>query len=213
MDPLLRHQPAENPGADDQVASLAATVVISATQVSPDRIRRRDESCGWEEDAPTSEVDVLAAVTTTRREIAAGRLGPRAVLDLVCRRTQFLTDAAGVVIERLDRTELVYAAAAGVISQSLGLRVDTQRSLSGLCLRTGEVMVCDDAAKDGRVDGAACRWAGIRSMVLVPVLLRGAGVGVLAITSPAVAAFGQRDVWVTRLMADLLAEPLDELQA
>jgi diguanylate cyclase len=86
--------------------------------------------------------------------------------------------------------------------------VDTQNSLSGLCFRTAQVMRCEDTEKDGRVDKAACRWVGIRSMVLVPVVREAQAVGVLAVISPAVDSFGDRDVWALRLLAELLADTL-----
>jgi putative methionine-R-sulfoxide reductase with GAF domain len=157
-------------------------------------------------DRPTTEADIRAAVSQTRDEIVAGRLAPGAVMDLVCRRTQFLTDAGGAVVELLEGAELVYRAASGSASRSLGLRVDTNRSLSGLCLRTAEAVSCDNADRDGRVDAAACRWVGIKSMVLVPVFQAGRAGGVLAAISAGVGAFGERDVRTLRLLADVLAE-------
>ena len=129
-------------------------------------------------------------------------------MDLVCRRAQFLTDAGGAVVELLEGTELVYRAASGSAARSLGLRVDTRHSLSGLCLRTAEAMRCDDTDRDGRVDAAACRWVGIRSMVLVPVVRDGQAGGVLAVVSAGVGAFADRDVWTLRQLAEVLAESL-----
>jgi GAF domain-containing protein len=123
-----------------------------------------------------------------------------------------VTEASGAVIELLERDELVYRAASGSAARSLGLRVAVQKSLSGLCFRTGDVMRCDDVERDGRVDQAACRWAGIRSMVLVPVLRGGRAVGVLAVIAPAVAAFGEWEVWVVRLMAEVLGEALGKVE-
>jgi putative methionine-R-sulfoxide reductase with GAF domain len=163
---------------------------------------------GAEAEPPTTEAGILAAIRQTGGEIATGRLTPAAAMDLICRRAQFLTDAGGAVVELLEGAELVYRAATGTAARSLGLRVDTHRSLSGLCLRTAEAVRCDDADRDGRVDAAACRWVGIRSMVIVPVVRAGRAGGVLAVISAGVGAFADRDVWTVRQLADVLAEAL-----
>jgi GAF domain-containing protein len=210
MSPLHRPQPPAPADQEDApVASTKATVVRSDTEAGPGRLEpRRQPRDPSDADPPTTEPDILAAVRTTRQEILAGNPTPAAIMDLICRRAQFLTDGVGAVIEVPERNELVYRAASGTAARSLGLRVDTQKSMSGLCFRTGRPMRCDDTARDERVDKAACLWVGIRSMVLVPVLRDGRAVGVLAVIAPAVAAFGDRDVWTLQLLADVLAEAL-----
>jgi putative methionine-R-sulfoxide reductase with GAF domain len=159
-------------------------------------------------DPPTSQSEILAAIAATKDELASGVLDADAAMELVACQAQFLTDARGAVFELLEGNELVYRAATGTAARSLGLRVDSRKSMSGLCFRSQQVMRCDDTEKDDRVDKAACRWVGIRSMVLVPVVRGGRSVGVLAVISPAVAAFGDRDVWTMQRLADLLPESL-----
>jgi putative methionine-R-sulfoxide reductase with GAF domain len=197
--------------SDDRLAGMMKpTVVLSATRAdswggSPPEPSEFNSACA---DLPTTEAGILAVVQMTRDEVLAGRLAPAAVLDLVCRRAQFLTDAGGAVVGFREGAELVYRAAAGSTTRSLGMRVDTHRSLSGLCLRAAEAIRCDDTTRDGRVDQAACQWAGVRSMVLAPVVRAGRAGGVLAVVSAGVGAFGDRDVWTLRLMAEVLAEAL-----
>lgn len=195
---------------DDRLAAYEkATVILAATEMDSNRFEVKGEAGGlWEDNPPTTEPDILAAVMATQHEIASGNLGPTGVMDLVARRAEFLTDATGAVVELLEGDELVYRAASGSAARSIGVRIDCRNSLSGLCIRTGEVMRCDDAEKDGRVDKAACRWVGIRSMVLVPLAHEGHALGVLAVISPALAAFDDRTVWTLRLMADLLSRAL-----
>jgi GAF domain-containing protein len=209
MRPVRPARPPADAESDDRLAGMMkSTVVLSATKVDPPAGAAPEPSefnstCA---DLPTTEAGILAVVQTTCDEIMTGRLAPAAVLDLICRRAQFLTDATGAVIEFLEGTDLVYRAASGSTTRSLGMRVDTRRSLSGLCLRTAVAMRCDDTTLDGRVDKAACQWAGIRSMVLVPVVRGGRAEGVLAVVSAGVGAFGDRDVWTLRLLAEVLAE-------
>ncbi len=191
-------------------AALRPTVVLTATELDPGRFSAPsspdDDPAA---DPPDSEADIRAAVEATQGEIAAWNLAPQGAMDLVAQRAQFLTDACGAVVERLEGAELVYRAAVGSAARSLGVRVGIHKSLSGLCLRTREAVRCDDADRDGRVDKAACRWVGIRSMALVPVGRGDSAVGVLAVISAGVAAFGDRDVWALQLLADVLAAALD----
>jgi GAF domain-containing protein len=209
MSPPPHGTPASPRHQDRLGAALQPTVVMAATEIDRARLVAHHKAGQWSDaDPPTTEPEILAAVRSTQQEIAAGRLATAAALDLLCRLAQFLTDAAGAVVEFVEGAELVYRAASGTAAKSLGLRVDTERSLSGLCFRTGEVMRCDDTEEDGRVDKAACRWVGIRSMVLVPVAREGRRVGVLAVISPAPAAFGDRDVWALDRLAEVVAENL-----
>jgi putative methionine-R-sulfoxide reductase with GAF domain len=211
MHPLLPPHSPPNAEEPDHPAHLKATLVLSPTEVSPARLGEGREVRECDEDPPTEEWEILAAVQETRQKVETAALDPEELLDLVCRRTQYLTEAAGAVVELLEGNELVYRAATGSAARSLGLRVDTQKSLSGLCFRTGEALRCDDVERDGRVDQAACRWAGIRSMLLVPVIGANQSVGVLAVVAPSAAAFGDRDLWVVRLMAQLLGQALGKV--
>jgi GAF domain-containing protein len=208
MTPLPHSKPPAPADPEDPLAAATrSTVVLSNTEAEPGRPDpRRQADDSSDADPPTTEPEIRAAVRTTLQEILTGNPTPAAVMDLVCRRAQFLTDGVGAVIEVPERNELVYRAASGTAARSLGLRVDIQKSLSGLCFRTGRPMRCDDTARDERVDQAACLWVGVRSMALVPVLRDGRAVGVLAVIAPAVAAFGDRDVWTLQLLADVLAE-------
>ena len=139
-----------------------------------------------------------------QQEVATAELDLAAVLDLVCRRAQELTGAAGAVVERQEGDDMLYQAASGVAAGHVGLRLAAASSLSGLCMREGKPLVCDDSETDARVDREACRRIGLRSMAVVP-LLHGRPVGVLKVLSPRVRAFTREDVETLRLMAGLVA--------
>jgi GAF domain-containing protein len=215
MTPRQPTESLQNSAAEDLLSpSMKATVILSATSAGSGRSAAPQETCDWFEDnPPTTEHEILSAVLATQHEISTAKLGTVGVMNLIARQAQHLTDAGGAVVELLDGTELVYRAASGRAAKSLGLRVDSRKSLSGLCFHTEEVMRCDDSEKDDRVDKSACRWVGIRSMALAPLAHEERAVGVLAVISPTVSAFGERDVWTLRLMANLLAEALAEALA
>jgi putative methionine-R-sulfoxide reductase with GAF domain len=156
-------------------------------------------------DPPKTESQILDAIAATRWLLEAKELDAESVINLISHQAQFLTDAPGAVVELLEGKELVYRAASGTAAKSLGIRVDTSKSLSGLCFRTGETMRCDDTETDDRVDKPACRRVGIRSMVLVPFVHEGRSIGVLAIISPTAAAFGDREVWILQRLSSAFA--------
>jgi GAF domain-containing protein len=192
----IESQQAGNHGAFPDVP-VPDAAFLSDTKLDEHRSQAgNDFGIGFEDHVPpTSESDILAAIAATRDELASGVFDADAAMKLVARQAQFLTDARGAVVELLEGNELVYRAATGTAARSLGLRVESRKSMSGLCFHSQQVMRCDDTDKDDRVDKAACRWVGIRSMVLVPIVHDGRSVGVLAVISPAVAAFGDHTVW------------------
>jgi diguanylate cyclase (GGDEF)-like protein len=128
-------------------------------------------------------------------------------------------DVEDVVLKILDRARLLLgasAASAGIIegeeivyryrtgpgrNSGEAIRTPSQASLSGICLRTGEVVYCEDSEVDSRVDKAACRKQGLRSMIIVPLRHRGDVVGVLNVNSPDVRAFDANDVRTVQLTA------------
>lgn len=135
------------------------------------------------------------------------RIGPDLgqVMDLVVERVRGMAGCSGAIVELAEDEEMVYRAASGSSLPQLGLRLRRQGSLSGLCLEAGEVLVCSDSETDPRVDRAACRLVGLRSMVVAPLLYAGAPVGVLKLLSPEPGAFGSREVQLLQLIASLIA--------
>src|SRR5260370_23540927 len=78
-----------------------------------------------------------------------------------------ITMAEGAVVELADDDTLTYVCAAGNLASAEATRLGLQDSLSGLAVRTGQTLRCDDSETDGRVDRDACRRVGARSMVCV----------------------------------------------
>ena len=99
----------------------------------------------------------------------------------------------GSVIELIDGENLYYAHAAGNLSSHLGLRLRAEESLSGLSVREGVTLRCDDSEIDPRVDAEACRRVNARSMVCVPLRRVNRPVGVLKVTSTRPSAFSDSD--------------------
>lgn len=150
----------------------------------------------------------LLAVIATQGDLA--RLGPDlgAVMQLAAERVPGLTGADGAAVELIEGDEMVYRAVAGSAKHCLGLRVSRAHSLSGLCVQLGTQLRCDDADIDPRVDRAACRRAGLRSMLVLPLQHQGQTVGVIKAMAAQPAQFGPAEQSVLGLLAEALAGAL-----
>jgi diguanylate cyclase len=156
-----------------------------------------------------SELELLRAVVETQRAINARSHEPQHVMAVVAERSQLLTAADGAVVELLEGDEMVYRAVCGSAEGTLGLRLKAATSLSGRCVAEREPLRCDDSETDERVDREACRRVGVRSMIVVPLLLEdGRCVGVLKVLSGREAAFDELDVGTLATMGAFIATSL-----
>ncbi len=146
----------------------------------------------------------FSSIITTQYDIATARLDLQSVMDLIALRTQELTQAGGVVIELLEGETLTARAASGRAASFLELREAGAVGLSRECVRTGEILCCNDAEHDSRVDLHLCRRLGARALIVVPLLHEGQPVGVMQVQSPEPYAFSAMDVHTLQLMAGLI---------
>lgn len=143
----------------------------------------------------------LLEVIAIQTEVARLGLDVGGLMSLVVERTLGLVGADGAAIELAEGEDMVYRAAAGMAAGSLGLRLKRGASLSGLCVREGRVLCCDDALIDTRTDRAACAKLGLRSMSVVPLRHDGETVGVLKAMSAQVARFDECDVALLEMLS------------
>ncbi len=148
---------------------------------------------------------ILMEIIRLQTEIAKLGLDLTGVVNAVVERIPTLTNAEGAVVEYSEGDEMVYRGASGISRSLLGTRVKRDASLSGLCVRQGQILRSDDTLIDPRVDNGPCELAGIRSMVVAPLKHNGSAVGVLKLASTSTYAFTARDVRVLELMSELIA--------
>jgi diguanylate cyclase (GGDEF)-like protein len=158
----------------------------------------------------TPDAERLLAIIATQTAIARSGLDAQAVMETVCAQARELTRADGAVVELVEGDAMVYRAAAGRGREHAGLRLSRTGSLSGLSVERRAVLVCDDSERDDRVDRAACRRVGVRSMVCVPLVVADAALGVLKVFSDRMAAFCAADVATLSLLSDIIAAHLDQ---
>jgi TonB family protein len=92
----------------------------------------------------------------------------------------------------------------------VGAALRVNGTFTGLCIQTGKELRCDDCETDTRVDTAAIRALGIRSMVVTPIREDSRVVGVLAAFAPTPHAFTITHVAVLKTMADQISALLQK---
>lgn len=131
---------------------------------------------------------------------------PMAMMQRVTDRTLALVDGAfGVMVGIADEDGITYVAGSGNQVGLVGTRVEMARSLSGLSIRTGQVLRSDDTEDDARVDLEACRRHFVRSLVCVPLVRADDTIGVLAVNAPEPHVFDDEDVLTLTEIASFIS--------
>src|SRR6516225_2118953 len=142
-------------------------------------------------------------------------------LAIIAQRAQAFTNASGTAIALSEGSseEIICRARSGASAPEVGASMRVEGSFTGLCIQSGKELRCDDCETDTRVDTAAIRALGIRSMVVTPVREDSRVVGVLAAFAPTPHAFTITHVAVLKTMADQISvllqkekRPRDESQ-
>jgi hypothetical protein len=89
--------------------------------------------------------------------INAGEIDLEPGISIIAEKAQALTGATGAAIALRRGNEIVCRARTGRTAPDVGVRLQTDSGLSAECVRTGEVLLCDDAESNPRVDWATCR--------------------------------------------------------
>ncbi len=128
-------------------------------------------------------------------------------LALIAQRAQAFTNASGTAIALSEGSldEIICRARSGSSAPEVGTSLRVEGSFTGLCIQSGKELRCDDAETDTRVDTAAIRALGIRSMVVTPIKEENRVIGVLAVFAPTAHAFTITHVAVLKTMADQIS--------
>jgi len=155
------------------------------------------------------DTELFQAVLEVEQAVSAAGLDSETVMRVIAERSQGLTGASGAVIEAIEGEDLVPLVHVG--TEAPRLTVGT--SLSGLCVRTGELQRSDDLDADPRVGHQSYRSLGIRSLLAVPLKDGQRILGVLKVVSPAPGAFSDRDAKALRLLGGLMGAALSHAAA
>jgi TonB family protein len=125
-------------------------------------------------------------------------------------RAQNFTGSSGVAIALTEGQEMVCRANWGTSAPEVGAKLSTDNSFTGLCVRTGEPLRCDDAQTDPRVDPEACRALGISAIAVAPVRRGLKVIGVIAAFSDTPHAFTDKHLLILTTLSEVIVELLDD---
>ncbi len=144
-------------------------------------------------------------LTELRAELERENLSGAAALQRIVERALAATGASGAAIALEDCSGIVCRASTGN-APDLGVRIQANSGLSGECVRTGQIVRCEDTESDPRVDAELCRQIHLRSALILP-LYRGERLcGVLEAFSDRPRAFEAPHVLLLRRVCDLVVE-------
>jgi len=134
-------------------------------------------------------------------------------IHVIAERAQTLTGATGAAIALRHGDEIVCRARTGRTAPDLGVRLQTDSGISADCVRTGEVMLCNDAERNPRVNLASCRSLGVRSILAAPLRHFRKTLGVFEVLSGSPNAFDNRDVATMQLLSSMMVAALSRLSS
>ncbi len=179
---LSAHDFASSPPTDQDVSGQAA----SQPQASP---------------AATPNLEHELGVLRSKLDDESS--SPESLIRDIADAARTLTGAEGLAIALRTRGAVVCRARSGDLAPEVGTPLNLQSGISGECLRSASILVCNDALDDARVDPEVCRSMGIGSLVVVP--LRGAigTAGILEAFSSRRNMFGEEQIDILRELAKI----------
>jgi putative methionine-R-sulfoxide reductase with GAF domain len=136
-----------------------------------------------------------------------------AALQLLAERAQYITGASGAAIALLEKDEMICRASAGPSAPELGAEVQMKSGLTGESVRTRQVLRCDDAETDSRVNRESCRALGIKSVMVVPLIREQQVIGVFELLADRPHAFEERDITALEHLAEMVQTGLEHADA
>jgi putative methionine-R-sulfoxide reductase with GAF domain len=133
-----------------------------------------------------------------------------AALQLLVERAQYITGATGAALAMAQGEEMVCRASVGSPGPAVGARLQVRSGLSGESISRKQLLRCDNAETDPRVNLETCRNLGIASIVVLPLLTRSGEVrGLFELFSDHAYAFEERDLIALERMAELTMTAID----
>ncbi len=146
-----------------------------------------------------------------------------AALQLLVERAQYITGATGAALAlakgaepsgpkaaAAGAPEMVCRASAGSCAPPVGARLQVQSGLTGESVARKQLLRCDNAEIDPRVNRETCQQLGIASIVVLPLVSsKGEVRGLFELFSDHAYAFEERDLIALERMAELTRTALD----
>lgn len=214
---LLSVNLVREPGSGEPAYFICQVVDVDSQhrlEIELNRLREEREAIA------TREVGALRQLVELHADVATLDSEESALVAVVEAALRVVPHGDGAVVELPEdlpadpgdpgaaREVLRYRAVSGRLADQLDQAVDRHRSLSGRCFTTGSLLHSRDTEDDPRVDAAACRSTGIRSMLVAPLMAGTEALGVIKVASGAAGAFDEVDEAALVLLAHSLTAAL-----
>jgi GAF domain-containing protein len=136
-----------------------------------------------------------------------------AALQLLTERAQYLTGASGASIALREDGEMVCRASAGRAAPEVGAELETDSGLTAQSVRTRQMIRCDDADSDPRVNRESCQELGVKSVIVMPLLRDQEVVGLFELVADRASAFEERDVAALARLVEMALTALQHADA
>jgi len=208
--------------ADAELDRLVRSLLCTVPQVAEGGEYQDDRQLG------ENAVELPAAAFSTRHRMRPRHHGPAHVphplinageidlepgISIIAEKAQVLTGATGAAIALRRGSEIVCRARTGRTAPDIGVRLQTDSGLSAECVRTGEVLLCNDAETNPRVDWATCRGMGVRSILVAPLRHFRRTLGVFEVLSSTPHAFDNNDVATMQFLSGMMVATISRLSS
>jgi len=207
----LRGQQTAHVIADAELDRLVRELLSTVPSAIGDKVPASFGSLAPSRHHARSSAGSVGRVSEIEREIVPSEIDLESAVSVIAERAQALTGATGAAIALRHGDEIVCRARSGRTAPDLGIRLQTDTGISAECVRTGEVVLCNDAERNTRVDLASCRHLGVRSVLAAPLRHFRRTLGVFEVLSAAPYAFDHRDVATMQLMSSMMVAAISRL--
>ena len=152
--------------------------------------------------------EISQVLLTERNVRGVLRLVAESAGNLLC------TDSAYIALLTPDGSRIVLEAATGVLAQLVGSVIPPEGNIAAEVVRTGQRLVLNDVAKDGRGFRSLHEGVTLRASAVQPLMLKGSCIGVLGTENPRRGhPYEQRDTDLLRDLASHTALVIESLRA
>lgn len=198
---LLSRAPGSNLPMSTPLTGLAR--IMAQPKANP--IAPRNANLSQEENPTAAGVRTregeLQRVVPVSNAGLSGRAAGDPALTFLTERACKLGQADGAAIALLEGAGFFCRAITGM-APPCGTQIQANSALSAECLRTGQLVRCDDVAMDPRVDPGLYRQLNLRSVIVVPIHSGDEIIGLLEMFSMQAHAFDTLDLLSLRLIAE-----------
>jgi TonB family protein len=194
---------------------MARTMLKPDSTRYPSIVQNRVSGPEWSEpDAAEIESEAGGVPAFQSKKDLPSKFSLDLRLHDILQQARLATTSSGAVIALARGNRMVCRATLGDKAPGVGICLNTRSGLSGACVQTREMQLCDDTQVDPRVNATACSDLGIRSIAVHPILEGEELWGVLEVFSLVPHAFSDSDLQelqgLSRKILRTVREAMDE---